>query len=590
MKKRFTVILPLVFAIVTVLSACSSVDSTATPQSVLSVDTSDMFTDRDMEAGYDEEASAVITLSGDTASCSSNAVQISNSTVTIIDEGTYIISGTLDDGMIIVDAEDTDKVQLVLNGVNITSSDSAAIYVSQANKVFITTASDSENTLENGGEYDQIDDNNTDAVVFSKSDLTLNGSGLLTVNATAGHGIVSKDDLVLTCGTYVINSESHAICGKNSVRIANADYTIVSNSDGIHAENADDTSEGFVYIANGTFDITADGDAISAGAYLLIDNGSFTLESGGGAENASTQSTFEEFGGYSQTSDSSQDDSSSTKGLKAVSDIMINDGAFVIDSADDAIHSNGNIYINGASFEITAGDDGMHADSALTINDGEINISQSYEGIEGMSIDINGGSISLVSSDDGLNASGGNDSSGFEGRGGNMFAETEGAYINIAGGTLYINASGDGVDSNGSLTVSGGETYVSGSTDSGNSALDFNGEAVISGGIFAATGSSGMAENFSSSSTQGVIMLTVDTAQAGSTVALTDSDGNELISWQTEKTYDCIIVSVPEITEGSSYTLTSNGSETQITMSSLVYGSSGGMMNSTNQRNGGMAF
>jgi len=150
-----------------------------------------------LEIEYDEEASAKITLSGDSASSDSDAVQISDSTVTITDEGTYILSGTLHNGMIVVNAEDTDKVRLVLNGADITNSTSAAIYILEADKVFITTASGTENTLGNGGEYVAIDDNNIDAVVFSKSDLTLNGAGTLAINASAGHGVVSKDDLVL---------------------------------------------------------------------------------------------------------------------------------------------------------------------------------------------------------------------------------------------------------------------------------------------------------------------------------------------------------------------------------------------------------
>lgn len=127
------------------------------------LDTSDMFTDRDKEIGYDEEKSAYITLSDDESICDSDAVWVDGDTITITDEGTYILSGELTDGMIIVDAEDTDKVQIVLNGVKITSEQSAAIYVRSADKVFITTAGGSENTLTNGGTYTAIDDNNIDA-------------------------------------------------------------------------------------------------------------------------------------------------------------------------------------------------------------------------------------------------------------------------------------------------------------------------------------------------------------------------------------------------------------------------------------------
>lgn len=336
--------------------------STTTSSSVTETDTSDMFSDRDKEVGYDESESVTISLVDNSSSCESDAVSITENTITIKDEGTYILSGSLSDGMVIVEAEDADKVQIVLNGVSISNDQSAALYVRSADKVFVTTAFGTENTLEhNGSSYTAIDENNIDAAIFSKSDLTLNGEGTLTVTAQEGHGIVSKDDLVLTSGTYVITSASHGLSGKDSVRIANGSYTIVSGKDGIHAQNKDDSSSGFVYLAGGTY-------------------------------------------------------------------------------------------------TISAGDDGIHAASNVTISDGKIDITQSYEGIEGLSIDIAGGEISVLASDDGINAAGGNDSSssseGFQG-GDDQFASTEGAYIQISGGVLHVNASGDGIDSNGDITVSG---------------------------------------------------------------------------------------------------------------------------------------
>ena len=454
--------------------------STTTSSSVTETDTSDMFSDRDKEVGYDESESVTISLADNSSSCESDAVSITENTITIKDEGTYILSGSLSDGMIIVEAEDTDKVQIVLNGVSISNDQSAAFYVRSADKVFVTTASGTENTLEhNGSSYTAIDENNIDAAIFSKSDLTLNGEGTLTVTAQEGHGIVSKDDLVLTSGTYVITSASHGLSGKDSVRIANGTYTIVSGKDGIHAQNKDDSSSGFVYLAGGTY-------------------------------------------------------------------------------------------------TISAGDDGIHAASNVTISDGKIDITQSYEGIEGLSIDIAGGEISVLASDDGINAAGGNDSSssseGFQG-GDDQFASTEGAYIQISGGVLHVNASGDGIDSNGDITVSGGETYVSGPTNDGNGSLDYNGSAKITGGIFAASGSSGMAQNFDSSSTQGTIMVNVDEQEGNTEISLLDSSSAELLNWTAEKQYSSIIISTPEIQQGEIYTITAGTAEQSITMDSLVYGS-----------------
>ena len=441
--------------------------STTVSTSVTEIDTSQMFSDRDKEVGYEESESTTISLADDGSSCESDAVSITENTVTIKEEGTYILSGSISNGMVIVEAEDTDKIQLVLNGASIANAQSAALYVRSADKVFVTTAAGTENILENNGTYTAIDENNIDAAVFSKSDLTFNGEGTLTVTAQEGHGIVSKDDLVFTSGTYVVTSASHGISGKDSVRIANGSYNIVSGKDGIHAENTEDSSLGFVYLAGGTFNITSQQDGISAGAWLQAEDGTYTILTGEGSASVQSQNGGDKKPMEQTFQEETEEDTTSVKGMKAATQLLIKGGTYVIDAEDDTLHSNGNIAISGGTYTLSSGDDGVHGDSNVTISGGNIDIIKSYEGIEGLSIDVTGGDISVLASDDGMNAAGGNDSSGFEGPGpgGDQFAATEGAYIHISGGTLYVNASGDGIDSNGDITVSGGETYVSGPTN-----------------------------------------------------------------------------------------------------------------------------
>lgn len=499
------------------------------------------------------EDGVLIALGGDSVQCASDAVQIQDRTVTITEEGSYILSGTLEDGMIIVDAEKTDTIQIILDGAVISHQDSAALYVRKAEHVYITTAQGSENTLSNGGTYAAIDDNNIDSVIFSKSDLTLSGTGTLTLEAAAGHGVVSKDDLIVAGGTYVIDSAQHALSGKDSIQITDGVFRLTAGSDGIHAENNDDDSLGSLYIEGGDFEITAGGDGLSAGNTLEILNGTFTITTASGG------------------------DTTSIKGIKAAQTLTIRDGSFALNCEDDALHSNGDILISGGSFRIASGDDGMHADGNLSITAGTIEITESYEGIEGQSIDISGGTITLKASDDGLNAAGGNDESGFGGFGGgfgqDMFAVDENAYIQISGGTLIIDASGDGIDSNGSITVSGGEVYVSGPVDGANGALDFASEASISGGVFIAAGSSQMAENFGASSTQASMLLTLSSQSAGTTITLTDGSGQTLVSFTAEKAFNSVVISCPELTVGETYTLSAGSYETDITLSSLIYGS-----------------
>lgn len=582
MRKR-TIFLTVFLAGTLIVSGCGNKNSnsentdTAKTSTTQNIDIANMFSDRDMETGYDEEKSVNIKLADNGTTSDSDTVKISDNIVTITEEGTYVLTGALTDGMVIVEVKDTEKVQLVLNGVEITNETSAAIYVRSADKVFITTTENAENVLENGGEYTAIDDNNIDAVIFSKADLTLNGTGSLMVNAEAGHGIVSKDDLVLTSGTYEIQSASHGLSGKDSVRVANGTYTITSEKDGIHAENADDDSLGFVYLAEGNFEIAAKGDGISAGNWLQSDGGTYTIIAGDGSENVQKNGQKWEFGPRGEQENTAEENSVSMKGIKAAGDLTVTAGKYDLNTADDSIHSNANTTISGGEWTIASGDDGIHGNSATTISGGTIEITQSYEGIEGLSIDITGGDIQLVSSDDGLNAAGGNDSSGFEGPGGDQFAAEDGAYIHISGGKLKVNASGDGIDSNGELTISGGETYVSGPTNNGNGTLDYSGTAKITGGIFVGAGSSGMAQSFGEDSTQGVIFVAMNSQSSKSAITLLDADKKEIVSWTPDKEYTSVIISAPSVKEGGQYTLTAGETTENITMDSLIYGNAQGM-------------
>ncbi len=565
----------------------------------------DMFTKRDYKVEYDAGEATLIQLKGSSATCGEGAVKFDGSNIILQDEGTYVLRGSLENGMIIVDAENTDKLQLVLDNASIHSETSASIYVLQADKVFVTLAEGTTNILSNGGSFEAIDDNNIDAVIFSKGDLTLNGLGSLQVISPAGHGIISKDDLVITSGAYTIDCASHGLDANDSVRLINAAFSINSGKDGIHAENNDDTELGYVYIESGSYQINAAGDGISAGATLQIENGSFDIIAGGGSVNATKEHADDwgmfdggmgghgggkpgqnlkpgqgaspeqgmelgqgigqdgmrpEQGMMPESQTTTEDDSTSMKGLKATGNLTINNGSFVINSADDAVHSNASVTINAGTFEIAAGDDAFHADETLTIETGDINIAESYEGLEGLHIAVKGGNIKLVAGDDGLNAAGGMDRSGMDGpRGRDMFGGGFGSSGNgsvlISGGSLYINASGDGIDVNGSLEITGGETIVCGPTRGDTAVLDYDSSATITGGTFIGTGATQMAQTFSNSG-QGVIAINAGKQSVGSQIRLTDKDGNTVTTYEPALDFSLLILSSSDILKGETYTVT----------------------------------
>lgn len=530
----------------------------------------DMFSDRDLSGDYSECTD--ITLSDSTASCSDSSVTVADGSVTITKAGTYKLSGTFT-GQIIVNAGDSDKVQLVLDNASITKEESAALYVINADKVFITTVKGTENTLSSTGEFASSDDaTNVDGAIFSKSDITFNGSGTLNVKCESKHGIVTKDDLKITGGTYNITSASKGLSGKDSVRIAGGNITVTSGTDGIHSENTDDTEKGYVYISGGTLNITSGNDCIDASGTVDIKDGTFTFKAGDGSSEKTTG-----------------DGTESYKGIKADGVLTISGGTFDIDTLDDAIHSNADVTVSGGTLDISTGDDGVHSGNNTVVSGGEINIAKCYEGLEGQTVTVSGGKVTLTSSDDGINAAGGDNQGVGGGFGPDSFSADSEAKITITGGEIHVNASGDGLDSNGDIEISGGTVYVYGPTNDGNGSLDYENNAVITGGTVLIAGSSGMAMNFGSESTQGSILVSTGNASAGTAVKLTDSSGNVIAEFTPTVSFQTVVISTPDITSDGTYTLTVGDSTQEITMSGYIYGSGmgGGFGGGQHGGNGG---
>lgn len=483
------------------------------------IDITDMFTKRDLAGTYDESEAVKITLSGKTATCDSSNVHIEDGVVTIKAAGVYVLSGTLTDGTIVVDAGDDDKVQLVLDGVSITTADYAAIYAKNADKVFVTLAEETENSLTVSGDYVQTDDNNVDAVIFAKCDLTLGGSGSLTVKDTVGHGIVSKDDLVVTGGTYVIESQDHCLNGKDSVRIADGTFTLTCDEDGIHAGN-DDQQDGYIYIEGGDIDISVGDDAMHAEGLLIITGGDIDISK-----------SYEGIEGYK---------------------ILVTGGDINVAASDDGFNA-ARPDSNGQSdgTQSTEDDQSQTDSSQSKTNDTETNRPELPEKGD---------------------RSGDSGAPGGPGMGGAGMDADYDAYILITGGTININADGDGIDSNGYLGIAGGNVYVLGPSNNGNGALDYGIYAAITGGEMVAVGGSGMAQGFGDESTQCSALVNFDEwIDAGETITLTDSNGNKLLTYKADKKFDSVLISTSDMKQGETYTLTAGDQTSTFAMEDVTY-------------------
>lgn len=547
---------------------------------VSSSDISVTYESSDTNTSWDESSTTKITLSDNGSNINGSGAEVNGTTVTITKAGTYYITGTLTNGSLVINTDKNSEVHIILAGVNIHSETQAAIYGEQAKKIIITLAEGTTNTVSDStANTTATTDEEQDGAIYSKTDLTINGNGTLNVTANYKDGIVSKDSLKIVSGNIIVAANDDGIRGKDYVAIKNGNLTIATNSDGIKSTNAEDTTLGFILIEGGTINITSGQDGIDAETVLSILGGTLNIKSGGGSEKASQTKSQDSFGFGTNKTTTTTTDTESKKGLKAGTQINIENGTFTIDSADDSIHSNGTIIITGGTFTIVAGDDGIHADESIKITDGKINITKSYEGIEASYIQIDGGTISLIASDDGVNVAGGNDSQEF-GQFTNSTKSNQKLIIN--GGTLLVNASGDGLDANGSLYINGGYVYVDGPTSNGNASLDYDGECVVTGGTFIATGSTGMLQTPSTNSTQYTICAAAS-GSANQIITIKDSSGNEIASFTPTKSYQSIIISSPEIKNGSTYTIYAGNSEiASVTVNSIVssYGNvgNGGMM------------
>ncbi len=413
----------------------------------------------------------------------SGKISLENESLTITKAGTYTISGSIDNGQIIVDCSDSDDVDLILKDVQINCNYSAPIYVISADQVRITSEGDN-NVLSIGADIsDNVD--SVDGVIFSKSDLIFGGTGTISIISDYTHGIVGKDDIEYVSGNYKIVVAKDGIQANDSLSAQDTNLSIIAKKDGIQVDNDENTDKGYVYFENsnitietgedavnatnyieivsGQYTIVAGEDGLQADIYLHILDGTFDITTGGGYQGVLNIITVGEGSGGS-VSETDQ----LTESMKAIKsdDITVNQGSFLISSYEDAFNANNDIIINGGSYTINSGDEAITAHNSLEINGGTIIIENGYEGLEGTYITINDGDITINVLDDGIN-------------GGESYS-----LVTIAGGNLSITCQGDGLDSNGDMVISGGYIIldVSAIYAGGDGNVDVTGSLTYTGG------------------------------------------------------------------------------------------------------------
>ena len=542
---------------------------------------SEFFTANDLDGNWDTSEATVITLTGDGAEISGNGAYTNDGNVVITNAGCYVVSGALTDGYLSVDTYDSSKVFILLNGVQINCSDDACIRVEQADKVFLTLAEGSQNTLVSGSTYsDQALNDGTDGAVFAHDDLTINGSGSLTVNAEYKHGIAANDDLVITGGTIKVTAAADGIHANNSLRIKEASITVDAGDDGMVTSNEEEN--GYLYIESGSLNIKAADDGIHTTGAITIAGGDFNVSAGDDGIHSDASVSF---------LDGTLLIEECYEGIEALI-IDVSGGEITIYPKDDGFNANGN-----SDSQIGAG--GMGGGHPGVLN-GDMSESSDMEAMNSADGRPTPPDMASTDSTGGMQAP-----PDMASNGGNPDTQSstasndEETYINISGGTItIINETGndaDGLDSNGNIIISGGTVYVSLQGSGSNSAVDYGSEsggvAEISGGTIIACGASSMAEAFDSSSTQASLLYNTSTvSEAGTTLAIEDTDGNVLLSWEIPCSFSSALVSCPQMETGETYTVVIGENEETITLEevSASYGEAQSSMFGGNMNRGGM--
>ena len=562
------------------------------------------YSDRDKDASYDVASATNIALSGQGATVSGEGAAVEGATVTITAAGTYAVTGELTAGSLVVNAGDQDKVQIVLSGASIRNEAGPALNIQQADKVFVTLADGTQNTLADGASYALAEgEDEPNAALYSKADLTINGTGALSVEGNYRHGVNSKDDLVVTGGAITVVAKEDGLRGKDCVKVADGSFAITAGGDGVKSSNDEDPTRGFVSIDGGTFTVTGCEEGIEA-QEVIVNNGELNITApddginAAVAERDSNDATIDASGDAGSTV--GQDDHAGDQGGEGQGDggqgadaqngrggqrSELPDGAESDQAPEPQAGQNGDSAMpeppagqNGddAMPEPPAGfgpQNGERPERPEDMEDGQM--PQRPEGAEGERPELPEG-VEPGQVPDGEQGGGFGARDGRGGAGGPMGANaSEDCLIQINGGVVTINAGGDAVDSNGYVEVTGGE-LVGASSGTGDSALDYEYGATVTGGTVILAGGAGMAETFSEGSTQPFALVSLN-GSANTELSVESESGEVLARCTVPVSFQCVTLSVPGLAEGATGKLVAGDATTDFTASTTPSGGMGAM-------------
>ena len=501
----------------------------------------------EQDLSWDTSSETAIDLSNPTAT---DGVTVEDGTLTITKAGTYKLSGEYQ-GQIKVETADSDAVRLVLDNANITNSSGAALNVVNADEVILYSASGTTNTISDGADYTATGEDDPDAVVYSKADLTIAGEGTLKVNGNHEDGIHTSDGLVIASGTLEVNAANTGIKGKDYVDILGGTINVTAQQDGIKSTNDTDEGKGWTRLSNGTVTVNAGDDGFKASRVVEISGGSLTVEQ-------------------------------SDEGIEAQY-INVSGGDVNVTSADDGMNaslktSDSESTDSSANTSDTANQQQNNQQQGSIPGGQQSGTSNQQQQGMGQPPAMPGGNAQDGTSQNGTTGTGQQGmgqppQGGMPGGGGGTF-EVIDAAINVSGGNITVNAEGDGIDSNGVTTLSGGTLIVNGPSQGGNAALDTNGDLLLNGATVLSGSTADMFEAPSTNSTSGYLKLTNSSGfEQGSTVQVADSSGKVVANYKvTKSNVQLVLVSSSSIVKGQSYTVYTTTSAVDSNATSLASG------------------